>query len=99
MTNDLIAKAALDRRLADIITPVIEDMGFELVRVRLMSGSQTTLQVMADKNGGGIEVDDLAEISTAISAVLDVEDPIIDCLLYTSPSPRDYAASRMPSSA
>ena len=36
MTNDLIAKAALDRRLADIITPVIEDMGFELVRVRLM---------------------------------------------------------------
>ena len=99
MTNDLIATAALDRRLADIITPVIEDMGFELVRVRLMSGSQTTLQVMADKNGGGIEVDDLAEISTAISAVLDVEDPIIDCLLYTSPSPRDRQKSRMPSSA
>ena len=31
MTNDLIAKAAIDRRMAEIITPVIEDMGFELV--------------------------------------------------------------------
>ena len=77
MTNDLIAKAAIDRRLAEIITPVIEDMGFELVRVRLMSGKTTTLQIMADKPEGGIEVDDCAEISQAVSAVLDVEDPIL----------------------
>ncbi|UWR22507.1 ribosome maturation factor RimP [Sulfitobacter sp. S190] len=78
MTNDLIAKAAIDQRLAEIITPVIEDMGFELVRVRLMSGKSTTLQVMADRPDGGIEVDDCAQISTAIGAVLDVEDPILD---------------------
>ena len=78
MTNDLIAKAAIDRRMAEIITPVIEDMGFELVRVRLMSGKSTTLQIMADKPDGGIEVDDCAEISQAIGAVLDVEDPILD---------------------
>ncbi len=78
MTNDLIAKAAIDRRLAEIITPVIEDMGFELVRVRLMSAKSTTLQVMADKPDGGIEVDDCARISTAIGTVLDVEDPILD---------------------
>lgn len=78
MTNDLIAKAAIDRRMAEIITPVIEDMGFELVRVRLMSGKATTLQIMADKPDGGIEVDDCAEISQAIGAVLDVEDPILD---------------------
>jgi ribosome maturation factor RimP len=78
MTNDLIAKAAIDRRMAEIITPVIEDMGFELVRVRLMSGKSTTLQIMADKPEGGIEVDDCAEISQAIGAVLDVEDPILD---------------------
>ncbi|MGA9412638.1 MAG: ribosome maturation factor RimP [Roseobacter sp.] len=78
MTNDLIAKAAIDRRMAEIITPVIEDMGFELVRVRLMSGKSTTLQIMADKPDGGIEVDDCAEISQAISAVMDVEDPILD---------------------
>lgn len=78
MTNDLIAKAAIDRRLAEIITPVIEDMGFELVRVRLMSGKSTTLQIMADKPDGGIEVDDCAQISTAVGTVLDVEDPILD---------------------
>lgn len=78
MTNDLIAKAAIDRRLAEIITPVIEDMGFELVRVRLMSGKSTTLQIMADRPEGGIEVDDCAQISQAVGAVLDVEDPILD---------------------
>jgi len=78
MNNDLIAKAAMDRRLAEIITPVIEDMGYELVRVRLMSGKTSTLQIMADKPDGGIEVDDCAQISTAVGAVLDVEDPIID---------------------
>lgn len=78
MNNDLIAKAAMDRRLAEIITPVIEDMGYELVRVRLMTGKNAILQVMADKPNGGIEVDDCAKISTAIGAVLDVEDPIVD---------------------
>ncbi|MGJ8546094.1 MAG: ribosome maturation factor RimP [Sulfitobacter sp.] len=78
MTNDLIAKAAIDRRLAEIITPVIEDMGYELVRLRLMSAKTTTLQIMADKPDGGIEVDDCAAISTALSALLDVEDPILD---------------------
>ena len=78
MNNDLIAKAAIDRRMAEIITPVIEDMGFELVRVRLMSGKLTTLQIMADRPDGGIEVDELALISQSVSAVLDVEDPILD---------------------
>jgi ribosome maturation factor RimP len=87
MYNNLIAKAAIDRRLAEIIAPVIEDMGFELVRVRLMSGKETTLQVMADKPDGGIEVDDCADISTAISAVMDVEDPILDAYMLEVSSP------------
>ena len=74
--TDLIAKAAIDRRLADIVSPVIEGMGYELVRLRLLGGNTKTLQIMAEKPEGGIEVDDCAEISTAVSAVLDVEDPI-----------------------
>ncbi len=73
---DLIAKAAIDRRLAAIVAPTIEGLGFELVRLRLMSGKRTVLQVMADRPVGGIEVDDCARISRAVSAVLDVEDPI-----------------------
>lgn len=74
--TDLVAKAAIDRKLADLLRPVIEGMGFELVRLRLMGGNTPTLQIMAEKPEGGIEVDDLAEINTAISAIMDVEDPI-----------------------
>ncbi|WP_265501853.1 ribosome maturation factor RimP [Paracoccus beibuensis] len=77
-TNDLIAKTPIDRRLAEIIMPVIEDLGFELVRVRLQGGKTATLQIMADRPEGGINVDDCADISTAVSATLDVEDPITD---------------------
>ena len=76
--TDLIAKTAIDRRLAEIIRPVIEDLGFELVRIRLQGGKTATLQIMADRPDGGINVDDCAEISTMVSATLDVEDPIED---------------------
>jgi ribosome maturation factor RimP len=74
--TELIAKAAIDRRLADIVAPVIEGLGYELVRIRLMGGLKKTLQIMADRPDGGIDVDDCAKISTAVSAALDVEDPI-----------------------
>jgi ribosome maturation factor RimP len=87
MSNSLIAKAAIDRRLAEIITPVIEDMGFELVRVRLISGTEIILQVMVDRADGGIEVDDCGLISTAISAVLDVEDPVLEAYTLEVSSP------------
>ncbi len=87
MTNDLIAKAAIDRRMAEIITPVIEDMGFELVRVRLMGGKYHTLQIMAERPEGGIEVDDCALISTAVSAALDVEDPLAEAYTLEVSSP------------
>ncbi len=76
--SDLVAKASIDRRLAEIVTPVIEDMGFELVRVRLLGGKTKTVQIMAERPEGGIEVDECAEISTAVSATLDVEDPLED---------------------
>ncbi|NSX53871.1 ribosome maturation factor RimP [Parasulfitobacter algicola] len=85
--NDLVAKAAIDRRLAEIILPVIEGMGFELVRVRLMSGKTSTLQIMAQKSDGTIEVDDCADISTAVSATLDVEDAILDAYTLEVSSP------------
>ncbi|MGH1412001.1 MAG: ribosome maturation factor RimP [Pelagimonas sp.] len=85
--SDLIAKSAMDRRLADIITPVIEDMGFELVRIRLMGGNTKTLQIMAERPEGGIEVDDCAQISIAVSAVLDVEDPVVEAYTLEVSSP------------
>ncbi|MFN7002473.1 MAG: ribosome maturation factor RimP [Roseinatronobacter sp.] len=85
--SDLIAKTSIDQRLADIVTPVIEGLGFELVRLRVMSGKTRTLQIMADRPEGGIEVQDCADISTAVSAVLDVEDPLEDAYTLEVSSP------------
>ncbi len=85
--TDLIAKTAIDKRLAEILTPVIEDMGFDLVRIRLMGGNTPTLQIMAERPEGGIEVDECANISTAVSATLDVEDPITDAYNLEVSSP------------
>lgn len=85
--SDLIAKTALDRRLADIVQPAIEGLGYELVRLRLQGGKTATLQIMADKPEGGIEVDDCARISTELSAILDVEDPISDEYVLEVSSP------------
>ncbi|MCF3594745.1 ribosome maturation factor RimP [Rhodobacteraceae bacterium LMO-12] len=76
--TDLIAKTAMDRKMAKIVTPVLEDMGFELVRLRLMGGENKTLQVMAERPDGTIEVNECGDISSALSAVLDVEDPLAD---------------------
>ena len=83
----MIAKSAMDRRMAEILTPVIEGMGFEVVRIRLMGGMTKTLQVMVERPDGGIEVDECAKISTAISAVLDVEDPLEDAYALEVSSP------------
>ncbi|OYW51880.1 MAG: ribosome maturation factor RimP [Rhodobacterales bacterium 32-66-7] len=85
--SDLIAKTAIDRRLADILVPVIEGLGFELVRVRLMGGKTRILQIMADRPDGGIGVEECADISTAVSAVLDVEDPLEDNYVLEVSSP------------
>ncbi len=85
--SDLVAKTPLDRRLADIVGPVIAGMGFELVRLRLQGGRNPVLQIMADRPEGGIVVADCAKISTAVSAVLDVEDPIEDAYTLEVSSP------------
>ncbi|MEM7269492.1 MAG: ribosome maturation factor RimP, partial [Pseudomonadota bacterium] len=74
--SDMLGKTPMDRRIADIIAPMTGALGFELVRVRVMGGDTPTVQVMAEKPDGTMEVDDCAELSRNISAVLDVEDPI-----------------------
>ncbi|MEO0862234.1 MAG: ribosome maturation factor RimP [Pseudomonadota bacterium] len=73
--SDLVAKTALDRRLAEIVAPVIEDLGAELVRLRMQGGKTPKLEIMADTQDG-ISIDLLGEINTNLGAVLDVEDPI-----------------------
>lgn len=72
----LIVETGLDARIADIIEPVLADIGFQLVRVRLNSQNGLTLQIMAERLDGTMTVEDCEEVSMAVSPVLDVEDPI-----------------------
>ena len=74
--NALMAKTPMDARLAEMLTPSIEGLGYRLVRVRLMGGKRATLQIMAERPDGTMEVEDCAQLSRLLSAVLDVEDPI-----------------------
>jgi ribosome maturation factor RimP len=72
----IIVETGLDLRVAEIIEPVIGSMDYRLVRVRLMNQNGVTLQVMAERNDGTMTVEDCETVSTAISPVLDVEDPV-----------------------
>jgi len=75
--------------LAALLAPTLDDLGFELVQVRLLGGRRPTLQVMAEPRDHGrtMTVEDCAEISHAVSAVLDVADPIAGAYALEVSSP------------
>ncbi len=64
--------------IAALVEPVLEDMGFRLVRVAMSKRDGATIQIMVDKAGGSIVVQDCADISRRLSPLLDVHDPIKD---------------------
>jgi ribosome maturation factor RimP len=64
------------RRIEDIVAPTVTGMGYELVRVAMSRGGGT-LQIMIEPaDGRPMDVEDCATLSRALSAVLDVEDPM-----------------------
>jgi ribosome maturation factor RimP len=76
----------LERRIEAIIAPTVVGMGYELVRVGMSKGA--TLQVMIDRaDGKPTGVEDCATLSRALSAVLDVEDPITTAYTLEVSSP------------
>jgi ribosome maturation factor RimP len=67
----------MEKEIDAIIRPSIEHMGLRLVRVKLMDSSgRRILQIMIERMGGSINVDDCANVSDTVSALLDVHDPI-----------------------
>lgn len=72
----IITETGLDRRIADIIEPVLVAMDFKLVRVRMMNQNGMTLQIMAERTDGTMDVEGCEAVSMAVSPVLDVEDPV-----------------------
>lgn len=77
----------LQTRIAQLIEPTITDLGYELVRVQLQGSQRQTLQIMAERPDGTMAVHDCERISRALSALMDVEDPIPDAYMLEVSSP------------
>lgn len=71
-----ILETGLEARVAAIVEPEIEDLGYRLVRVKISGVNGMTLQIMAERPDGTMNVAGCEEISKAVSPVLDIEDPI-----------------------
>jgi ribosome maturation factor RimP len=72
----LITESGVAARVAAIVEPVVEDLGFNLVRVKVTSANGCTVQIMAERPDGTMAVTDCEAVSRAVSPVLDLEDPI-----------------------
>ena len=72
----IIVESGVEAKVANIIEPEIEDLGYRLVRVKLSNINGATLQIMAERPDGTMNVAGCEEVSRAISPVLDIEDPI-----------------------
>lgn len=78
----------LAKRIEGLIAPTVNDLGFDIVRVVVVGSQSPRLQIMAERRDGtGIDVEDCATISRAISAVMDVEDPIKSAFTLEVSSP------------
>ena len=72
----LITENGVAARVAAVVEPAIEDLGFNLVRVKISAENGCTVQIMAERPDGTMSVNDCATVSRAISPVLDLEDPV-----------------------
>ncbi|MFL6807773.1 MAG: ribosome maturation factor RimP [Bradyrhizobium canariense] len=72
----LIIEPGLSARVAGIVEPVIEGLGYRLVRVRVSGSDGCTVQVMAERTDGTMTIEDCEICSRALSPVLDADDPV-----------------------
>ena len=70
--------ATLEQNLQEMLQDAVEDLGCELWGIECQrAGRFMTVRLFIDKEGG-VTVDDCADVSRQVSAILDVEDPIAD---------------------
>lgn len=72
----IIRETGLEARVAQIAGPVLEGLGYRLVRIKLSGRDGLTLQIMAEKPDGTMAIEDCEEVSRNLSPALDVNDPI-----------------------
>jgi ribosome maturation factor RimP len=76
-TNErLITESGVAARVAAIVEPVIDGLGFRLVRVKVSGQNGCTVQIMAEREDGTMTVEDCEAVSRSLSPVLDLEDPV-----------------------
>jgi ribosome maturation factor RimP len=83
----LILEEGVAARLAALAEPVIAELGFRLVRVRISGLSGCTVQIMAERADGTLTIDDCEAVSRALSPVLDVADPVAQAYRLEVSSP------------
>jgi ribosome maturation factor RimP len=83
----LVAEVGLEARVAAIAEPVVEDLGFRLVRVKILGQGGMTVQIMAEREDGTFTVDDCEQVSRNLSPVLDADDPITQAYRLEISSP------------
>jgi ribosome maturation factor RimP len=84
----LRGKTAEDFRLLELIDPVAQAEGYEVVRLRLMAGDRARrLQILAERPDGTMPVESCAALARAISRILDAADPISGGLVLEVSSP------------
>jgi len=71
-----IKETGLEARIAAIVEPVANDLGFSLVRVKVTQENGCTLQIMAEDENGRFTIQDCEALSKDLNPILDVEDPI-----------------------
>jgi ribosome maturation factor RimP len=72
----LVVEPGAAARVSAIAGPVLEGMGYRLVRIRISGEAGCTVQIMAERPDGSMQIEDCEAVSRALSPVLDVADPI-----------------------
>src|SRR3954469_25874972 len=72
----LVTEPGLAARVSAVAAPVLQGMGFRLVRIKVSGEQGCTVQIMAERPDGTMLIEDCEAISKALSPVLDVADPI-----------------------
>ncbi|MBR0991110.1 ribosome maturation factor RimP [Bradyrhizobium japonicum] len=72
----LVVEPGVAARVSAVAGPVLEGMGYRLVRIRISGEAGCTVQIMAERPDGSMQLEDCEAISRALSPVLDVADPI-----------------------
>ncbi|MEJ0096589.1 MAG: ribosome maturation factor RimP [Methylocella sp.] len=71
-----VAESGVGARVAHVVQPVLADLGYRLVRVKISAQDGMTVQIMTERPDGSMSVNDCEIVSAALSPVLDVEDPV-----------------------